>query len=111
MVRHRFATRNTLITALIACADEILRPRLRRFLQGLSNDELQFLAEFLGSCILESSEDPARAAPEVHVHQSRMARASMRRSDHEHKVILLREFLCRAGRRFPLAALGPAEAA
>jgi hypothetical protein len=112
MVRHRFVTRNPLITALLACADEPLRARSRRFLQGLSFDELQFLAGFLGACILESSEDIVRAAHGVHLYESRMARASLRRSDHEHKMILLREFLSRSGREFHHSAgLGPAEAA
>src|SRR5215475_3144525 len=112
MVRHRFVTRNTLIAALLACADESLRPRSRRFLQGLSSDELLFLSEFLGACILESSEDLARAAPRIHIHESRMARASLRRGDHEHKMILLREFLGRSGRELRLSAdVGPMEMA
>jgi hypothetical protein len=112
MVRHRLATRNSLIAALLVCAEDAFQPRSRRFLQGLSSDELQYLAEFLGACILESSEDLSVSAPNVQLHQSRMARASLRRSDHEHKMILLREFLRFSGRELRLSAnIGPAEAA
>jgi hypothetical protein len=93
MVPHRSDTRNTLVAALSACTDLTVRTRVRRFLSGLSSDELEFLAAFLGSCIVESSEDTRRAVEEVEAHQSRMARASLRRSDHENKMILLREFL------------------
>jgi hypothetical protein len=91
MVHHRLVTRNTLVAALVACSDDTVKTRARRFLLGLSCDELQFIAEFLGSCILESSEDIARAADAVHSHQARMAR-------HEDKIPILREFLGRCGR-------------
>ena len=46
--------RNSLVAALVACADQPLKAKARRFLAGLSSDELQFIAEFLGSSILES---------------------------------------------------------
>jgi len=93
MIGHRPVTRTTLVLALSACAERTVRARARRFLIGLSADELQFIAEFVGACILESSENPARAAESVQLHQSRMARASLRRCDHENKMILLRENL------------------
>ena len=47
--------RTTLVAALVACANTSLKPKARRFLMGLSSDELQFIAEFIGACILESS--------------------------------------------------------
>jgi len=47
----------TLVAALVSCADRPLKPKARRFLTGLSFDELQFIAEFLGACILESTEE------------------------------------------------------
>jgi hypothetical protein len=97
MVPHPFVTRNNLVTALVACAGGNVRSRARRFLLGLSADELQFLAEFLGSCILESSDDSNRAAQMVQLYQARFARETCRRSDHEHKMILLREYLDRTG--------------
>src|SRR5262249_2636661 len=91
MVRHR----KTLVAALIACTDGA-RPRARRFLLGLSNDELQFIAEFLGSCILECSEDLSRAVNTIQAHQT--ADAPGQRCDRERKIILLREFLYLSGR-------------
>jgi len=95
MVPHRFVTRNTLIVALVACSDETVKPRARQFLLGLSCDELQFIAEFLGACILESSEEVARAADAVHRRQSGMP-------CYEEKIPILREFLDRCG---PLAGI------
>ena len=95
MVPHRLVTRNALIVALVACSHETVKPRARQFLLGLSCDELQFIAEFLGACILESSDDIARAADAVHSHQSRVPR-------HEDKIPILREFLGRCG---PLAGI------
>ena len=92
MVQHRLVTRNTLVAALVACSDETVKTRARRFLLGLSCDELQFIAEFLGACILESSDDVARAADAVHAYQSRMARD-------DDKIPILREFLGLCGRR------------
>ena len=47
--------RNALVDALTSCADRPLMPKARRFLGGLSFDELQFIAEFLGACIVEST--------------------------------------------------------
>jgi len=65
-------------------------------LQGLSSDELQFIAEYLGSCILESSGAccGSRAELALRVAQYQAARAPS--LDQDHKMILLLEFLCRA---------------
>ena len=109
MVGHRQASRNNLITALVSCAGCGVRARARRFLTGLSADELEFIAEFLGSCILESSGDLLHAASSVQSHQARMARASLRRTDHENKMILLREYLHCSGRDLTFNS-GPAAA-
>ena len=49
--------RSSLVAALVSCVDRPVKSRARRFLLGLSSDELQFIAGFLGCCILESSED------------------------------------------------------
>jgi len=75
--------RENLVAALVDCANN--RPcrwRTRKFLNGLSSDELQFLAEYLGSRILGS--EGAYLGPAVS-------------SDREHKMILLKEFLGRSG--------------
>jgi len=47
--------RSTLVAALVSCADSPHRATARRFVQGLSSDELQFIAGFLGACVLETS--------------------------------------------------------
>ena len=78
--------RSALVTALLACSDSSLKIKARRFLQGLSSDELQFIAEYLGACILESTrpcEGSAGYCPET--------------PDQDHKMILLLEYLRRSG--------------
>jgi hypothetical protein len=90
--------RSVLISALVGCADGSLKSRSRRFLQGLSSDELQFIAEYLGSCILESSGAccGSRAELAMRVAQYQAARRPGLSADQDHKMILLLEFLCRA---------------
>jgi hypothetical protein len=80
--------RNSLVAALVACADRPMKSKARRFLAGLSSDELQFIAGFLGSCILESQGDGTcdRAMP-----------ARKLSADEELKMILLLEYLCCSG--------------
>ena len=61
----------------------------KRFLTGLSSDELEFIAGYLGSCILENSPrapDMAACLPDP-----------SRARDRDHKMILVREFLGRTG--------------
>jgi hypothetical protein len=94
--------RNSLVAALVACADQPLKSEARRFLAGLSSDELQFIAEFLGSCVLESPTRCARNRAELaeriaRFQQARADRARMRSTDQELKMILLLEYLCRSG--------------
>jgi hypothetical protein len=83
------AQRQDLVAALVACTDVPFRARARRFARGLSADELQFIAEYLGSCILESSAlgswSPCKLA------------ARLPAADRDHKMILLVEYLCRTG--------------
>jgi hypothetical protein len=89
---RRSALRNTLVAALVECADRPKKPTARRFLLGLSFDELQFIAEYLGSCILEfEGADSMACYPQP--------RAPRIAADVELKMILLREYLCRAGVR------------
>jgi hypothetical protein len=107
--------RNSLVAALVACADQPLKSQARRFLDGLSSDELQFIAEFLGSCMLESQVRCARNRAELaeriaRFQQARADRARMRSTDQEHKMILLLEYLCRSGVQelsMPVRAGGP----
>jgi hypothetical protein len=91
-----------LVAALVACADQPLKSTARRFLDGLSSDELQFIAEFLGSCMLEPQVRYARNRAELaeriaRFERARADRARMRSTDQELKMILLLEYLCRSG--------------
>jgi hypothetical protein len=60
--------------------------KARRFLQGLSSDELQFIAEYLGACILESA-GPGQGSTGY----------CQETPDQDHKMILLLEYLRRSG--------------
>jgi hypothetical protein len=94
--------RNSLVAAMVSCVDGSFRNRARRFLVGLSCDELQFIAEYLGACILDSSEECLPSGAEAagrmaRFQQARVSRAGARSEDLEHKMILLLEYLCRSG--------------
>jgi hypothetical protein len=76
---------------------------MRRFLTGLSSDELRFIAAHLGFRILDPSvrprpwiAPPPRIVPDG---CAGAARAIYRSHDLEHKMILLMEFLGRSGMR------------
>lgn len=76
-----------------------MKSKARRFLEGLSSDELQFIAEFLGSCVIDSHAGGARNRAELaeriaRFQQVRANRAQMLSSDQEHKMIVLLEYLC-----------------
>ena len=94
--------RRALVAALASCADGSLRPKTRRFLAGLSYDELQFLAEFLGASILECSCRHPRSRTQLSLRigefqKARRARCNAASADQDHKIILLREFLFLSG--------------
>ena len=93
--------RDSLVAALVACADQPLKSEARRFLAGLSSDELQFIAEFLGSCVLDSQVRCARNRAELAERIARFQRVRADRAprcstDQAHKMILLLEYLCRS---------------
>lgn len=96
--------RDSLVAALIACADQPSKPKARRFLAGLSADELQFIAEFLGSCILDSQEPRSLSRPALAERVARFqlvqsCRRPARSNDREHKMLVLLEYLrCGAAR-------------
>lgn len=96
------ARRQDLVEALSACTVSPHRAKARRFLLGLSADELQFIAEYLGSCILESSAgrgcSRAQLAERIAAFQlHRATRQARLATDRDHKMILLLEYLCRSG--------------
>jgi hypothetical protein len=99
MVAHQPAQRELLVSALTACAETGVRSRARRFLLGLSADELQFIAEFVGSCILETPSDFSRASEHAERYQRRVLADPRISTDRENKLILLREYLNYSGRR------------
>jgi hypothetical protein len=92
--------RNSLVTALVSCADTPSRPIARRFLRGLSADELQFIADYYGSCILEQPSacrcNRAELAARIAVFQRARCSANAI-ADVDHKMILLLEYLCSVG--------------
>lgn len=108
--------RSVLVAALSSCADNRRRPGARRFLGGLSADELQFIAEFLGASVLESEfagEPAGQSRGELadrlaEFHRTRFGELPSR--DQDHKTILLLEFLCRSGLRKAPAAVRAAHA-
>jgi len=92
--------RTALISAITECAEQRFQKKARRFLLGLSIDELQYIAEFLGACVLESLGSSALSRRELadgiaQFEQVRYTRADCP-SDQEHKMILLLEYLCRS---------------
>ena len=101
--------RHTLVAALVSCADRPLKPETRRFLAGLSSDELQFIAGFVGACVLESTGKSRCSRAELaeriaQFQRGRLGCSPGRSEDQDHKMILLLEFLCRSGSpRFSLA--------
>ena len=88
--------RRTLVAALVSCAGDDTKFRLRRFLAGLSADELQFLAGFQGARILERSA-ASTVAPTGHADYG-FCTAGPPSADHDHKMLVLREYLARCGR-------------
>ena len=86
--------RTSLVAALAACASCRMQSRTRRFLAGLSADELQFLAEFQGCSVLESGALSERID---RFQRLRVRRSQLGSADQEQKMILLLEYLRRAG--------------
>ena len=92
--------RRSLVSALAACADPRRRFGARRFLAGLSTDEMRFIAEFMGASVIEAgpADGCSRAELGERIDQFRVSRAGARcaGSDLEHKMIVLLEFLSRS---------------
>ena len=97
-----------LVTALSSCLENSQKRAARRFLQGLATDELQYIAEFLGACIIETggrcrgSRAQLAEAIKQFGHGRRTAMTAESHcggsvQDQEHKMILLLEYLCRSG--------------
>lgn len=87
--------RRALVNALAQCADSNCRFRTRRFLAGLSRDELQFLADFQAASILEA--DSWRCCLRVRLADRLVELQRSAVEDQAHKMLLLREFLKLSG--------------
>lgn len=96
--------RRELVAALADCAHGAFRPEARRLLDGLSADEMQFIAEFLGASIVHAQMWAPPGAGEI-----RMRRVP----DRSHKMLVLIEYLRRSGLQGApgLAMAGPYKAA
>jgi hypothetical protein len=94
------------VAALVSCAEGPQQPAVRRFLMGLSCDELEFLAAFMGASILETADGCACSRIQLaeRIAELQGTRYAARPTpDQDHKMILLLEFLCRSGlRRAPV---------
>jgi hypothetical protein len=90
--------RSALRAALVARAEKSVRSKVRRFVNGLSCDELQFIASFLGACILESARSSTRSERISERWPAQMP------EDRELKMILLVEYLSKSGiQNMPIA--------
>ena len=93
---------SALVAALTSCAEGRLQLKARDFLMGLSCDELQFIAEFLGASILECEDKLCCSRAQLALRIAQFQQARLRSGvtsspDQDHKMILLLEFLCRSG--------------
>jgi hypothetical protein len=93
-IRNNVAVRKSLVAALVERAEQPLKLDARRFLDGLSADELQFIADYLGYCILESRLPASYNRCEL-VRSISEFQASCPSLDSDRKSILLMEYLQR----------------
>ena len=91
---------DSLVAALVSCAEGPFQLKTSRFLQGLSSDELLFLADFVGASIMETSGPflctRAKLAERIARFQE-ARRVCCAIPDQDHKMILLLEFLSLSG--------------
>ena len=108
---QRASERAVLVQALSTVAVTNRRKRARRFLEGLSTDELRYIASYLGACLIESalsSRPVSRGQIACQIQQYECCRMQFTgwgapfswSGDVQHKMILLLEYLsscqCRA---------------
>ena len=91
--------RTSLVRALSAFVCERRRAAARRFLQGLSADELQYIADYFGACILETSAECGGEWNQVSAFARRRQphAGGEALADHAHKMLVLVEYLARCG--------------
>lgn len=101
-----------LVRALCSCVGDRSRGKARRFLQGLSVDELEYIAEFLGSCLLETDQHLGSTRGQLAEDVARFERCRRAAAPHkkvplqdeDHKMILLLEYLSCCNSRRTLAS-------
>ena len=88
--------KNILVKSLTSMVPAEQNRKARQFLLGLSTDELQYIAEFFGSCVLESEKPYQWTRAQLSQSIQRFDRCKkISVADRQHKMILLLEFLCR----------------
>ena len=87
------ASRSALENALLLYASQDREEVAKTFLHVLSVDELLFLAEFLGSCILIASSGDMNTWDAI----ARRANTSHQGEDANHKLMLMSEFAACCG--------------
>lgn len=102
-----------LVEVLASSAEAGRRSEISRFLKGLSVDELQFIAGFLGACVLEAGRfSLGQVAERLAGLQPSQLPTPRSSEDWDHKMILLFEYLCRRqASQFSAARAGHAERA
>ena len=88
--------KTALVQSLCSMTALAQRRKTRQFLLGLSTDELQYIAEFHGCCILESETPSKWTREQLSKRIERFDQSRQTGSDRAHKMILLLEFLCRS---------------
>jgi hypothetical protein len=83
--------------ALLTCVDGHYRTAARRFLSGLSVDELAYIADFMATCMLERHAWPRCTREQVSAWIGEFSRLRPGGSDQDDKPLLLFEFLSRCG--------------
>ena len=85
--------RTTLVQALSSVADTTRRRAARRFLEGLSSDELSYIADFVGASCLDPDLKPGKTRDVIARCIERYQRMAGSPGTCCHKMILLLEFL------------------
>jgi hypothetical protein len=90
--------KSVLVRSLSSMVPSGQQRKARQFLLGLSTDELQCIAEFLGSCILESERLRGSGRADLNDCVQRFYNCrNCSEPERSHKAILLVEFLRRYG--------------
>src|SRR4030088_2212396 len=88
--------KNILVRSLCSMVPREQSRKARQFLVGLSTDELQYIAEFFGACVVESEKPYQWTRAQLSLNIQRFDRCQKSSAaDRQHKMILLLEFLCR----------------